>query len=77
MPSITDEEKKAIKGLFKYYELTGQEMLGIVNQKRGKYSNHINIGRITEVKQSTIEPMSKEELDEWLGEDVKRELKAK
>ena len=69
MASITDEEKRFIKGVFIHYngEYTGQEILGIVNNKRGNPANHINIGRVTEVKgNDSIIPMTKDEVDEWI-----------
>ena len=68
MASITDEEKRFAKGMMEHYpEKTSQEILGIINGKRGNSSNHINSGRISEVKHNdTIQPMSKEKVDKWL-----------
>lgn len=69
MATITEYEKKFIKGMFEHYkdQYSGQEILGIVNDLRGNPSNHINIGRISEVKKDCgIPVMSKEEVDKWL-----------
>lgn len=70
MATIKQIEKEFIKGVFKYYpHYTGQEILGMVNAKRGDVSNHINIGRISEVKRDdSITPMSKKEVDAWISE---------
>ncbi|WP_288680483.1 hypothetical protein [uncultured Brachyspira sp.] len=41
MAHITDEEKRFIKGVFTYYngKYTGQEILGIINNRKGHVSN--------------------------------------
>lgn len=56
MAHITDEEKRFIKGVFTYYngKYTGQEILDIVNNRRGNTAEHINIGRISEVKMTIL-----------------------
>lgn len=69
MAHIKDEEKRFIKGVFTYYngKYTGQEILGIINNRRGHVSNHINPGRIVDVKNdATIPPMPKDEVDKWI-----------
>lgn len=69
MAAITQEEKEFIKGVFEHYggTYTGQQILGIINNRRGDISNHINIGRISEVKnEKSIQPMEKEKVDEWI-----------
>ena len=68
MATITEEEKRFIKGMFKHYpQYSGQEILGIINKRRGDISQHINIGRVSDVKKDdTIAPMKKKELDKWI-----------
>lgn len=75
MAAITEEEKRFIKGMFKHYpkKYNGQEILGLINRRRGDISQHINIGRISEVKNdNTITPMSKKETNEWIKEASKK-----
>ena len=75
MATITEEEKRFIKGVFKHYpkEYNGQEILGLINKRRAHISQHINIGRISEVKNdNTITPMSKKEVNEWIREVGKK-----
>lgn len=68
-PNITDYEIGIIKALINM-GVPNQEILGYINYYRGDVKNHINSGRIPDIKQKRIgkdiEPLSKREAEDFL-----------
>lgn len=66
---LNDHEIAIIKALL-LLKLPNQEILGYINNARGDVKNHINNGRIAEIKQNkkgiNIKPVSEQEARDFM-----------